>query len=337
MKTLIFAAILGFMLSLALAQPSELNGFPINFLSTANGSSDPDRGPLVADITGDGIPEIIVIGISNPPGAYNHRNRIFVYDINNTTTPAYELVIATQADPVHADYYAFMEMPAVGDIDGDGLPELIACAVRSQEYSAGDCPDNNYHYNATCTHYFSILHAWWFRNGNPPVLVYQLYNDEGFIMPTMADITQYASDSPDGKDDMVFSAVNSQGGDHLNCHDEDQRLSGYAWDNALVAVSYDASEYYPFHAKALAQNRFRERTNCISLSYGVLPIYIKNISTPSVGDCNHDGVLEVYTVMFNNPVHYDGTEAYAKLYWYESGDIPGQYSTKIIEDGIRWM
>jgi hypothetical protein len=125
-KLLILPILLAVLAGNSFSQPSELPGFPISYTANWGGSGDrSDRGSTIADLTGDGKPEVIVIGGTN-------RNSLFVY--NYAATLMWTLTIPN--DPLHL--WTITELPVVGDIDSDGDNDLAVAAWWV--YGDGDCP-----------------------------------------------------------------------------------------------------------------------------------------------------------------------------------------------------
>jgi hypothetical protein len=103
-------------ISISLAQ-EEFSGFPITYTRAGGVEiADQDRGPVVGDVTGDGYPEIIVVGSS--PGS-TIRNQILVYDSSAA------LLFQLDLDPEEYPGYRFSQTPALADGDGDGVKEII--------------------------------------------------------------------------------------------------------------------------------------------------------------------------------------------------------------------
>ena len=100
--TFLLVVMLAAIHTLSQAQPpSECWGSPISYQKTVAGEVAGDRGPLVANVTGDAAPEILVVGAA--PGG-TRRDRVFVY---NAAGELIEELVITD------DNYSIQEVPAV--------------------------------------------------------------------------------------------------------------------------------------------------------------------------------------------------------------------------------
>jgi hypothetical protein len=84
--------------------------------------------PAVCDLNGDGIPEVIFASTASIGGGYVEVGYLRALNGNNGT----ELFVVT--DPAHLVNTA--SSVAVGDIDLDGRPEIIACAANGTQIMA---------------------------------------------------------------------------------------------------------------------------------------------------------------------------------------------------------
>jgi len=75
--------------------------------------------PIVADIDGDGTPNIICRG-GHFLGGYE---QVFVWEPRGETTPGFPIVTPTPPDQVMSSLF----VPVVDDLDGDGRVEMVMC------------------------------------------------------------------------------------------------------------------------------------------------------------------------------------------------------------------
>jgi len=81
------------------------------------GPISPWAGPLIADVDGDAHPEVIVVD--------NRTISVYPYDAADADHYLYR-IDASELDPAIPAHYYFRTIPSVGDIDGDGEPEIVA-------------------------------------------------------------------------------------------------------------------------------------------------------------------------------------------------------------------
>jgi len=121
--------------------------------------------PTLADVSGDGVLDVVVATVRNVPGG----SRVRIYTMTGGTSR----LVFDQADTTVGSRHGFFGSPAVGDIDGDGSPEVVATGL-------------DHH-----------VHAWELggaRAAGFPVNIY----DTSLSSPALADIDR------DGAKDVVF-------------------------------------------------------------------------------------------------------------------------------------
>jgi hypothetical protein len=108
------------------------------FCGTEHRPNFADSAPAVADVNGDGVPEMIVVGnVYNCDGAYTSLYRMpFIFKLDRTRWSGsgfdWTAIPAPgpgSAPPLDAENYAVIESalsnPAIADLDGDGFMEIL--------------------------------------------------------------------------------------------------------------------------------------------------------------------------------------------------------------------
>ncbi len=105
------------------ADGSHLSGFPKYLLEAIMSS------PSLADVTGDGIAEIFVgngtFYYYNSPDSPTYGFQVFGYSLNGQPLPGWPVNVG---GPISA-------APAIGDITGDGAPEIVIPSLDSRVYA----------------------------------------------------------------------------------------------------------------------------------------------------------------------------------------------------------
>lgn len=104
--------------SLACAQPPAQAGFPVTFPPLASGQVNTLLEPTVADLDGDGLPEII----------FSTFDGVRVYGGDGQPWPGWPYL----PDPIPGAQPRVLEKCLVGDLDGDGVPEIVVVDHYSQ-------------------------------------------------------------------------------------------------------------------------------------------------------------------------------------------------------------
>ncbi len=155
--------------------------------------------PAIADLTGDGTHEVVVVGnVSNcgvdPPESLAHIPFIFNADRSRWSAGNYDWTAppplgGTSGAPLSEDYnliQSALPNPVLADLDGDGVKELLFAA------------------------YDGKLHAFWMdktEHGNWPVNVAGLAGDISFASePAVADLDN------DGQAEVIFGTWPKTGG-----------------------------------------------------------------------------------------------------------------------------
>ena len=110
----------------------------INPLVTRPGKSLIDSAPAIADLDGDGWPEIVV-GVGAPADVFGYNGGMIVLDHTGHMRAGWPQITADQIGPGMGgpDGYieGFYSSPALGDIDGDGDLEIIAGSWDMRVYA----------------------------------------------------------------------------------------------------------------------------------------------------------------------------------------------------------
>ena len=118
-------------------EPDLLPGFPLRIDSSGEAS------PVLADLDGDGVLEIVLATSGGEIHAFRgDGSELEGYPLRAGPPPAMELYDGSAAylegavDPDHGD--GFIAAPAVGDLDGDGLPEVVGATMAGGIYAWSD-------------------------------------------------------------------------------------------------------------------------------------------------------------------------------------------------------
>jgi hypothetical protein len=198
--------------------------------------------PTLVDVTGDGVLDVAVGTVRNRKGVVG-SSRVKIYDM----TGGGARVVFDQGDSGLANLSGFFGAPAVGDITGNGRPEVVALGLDHR------------------------LHAWRLDGSIVPGFPTYTY-DTSLSSPALADVTR------DGRKEIVF------GGD-MDADTQPLREGGYLW---VVDGHGDPLPGYP-------------------LRLGGEVIW----SSPAVADINGDGNLNAVVGTGRNFGHPDQRQLYA--------------------------
>jgi hypothetical protein len=157
-----------------------LPGFPIDIVSTrilpVVGQGSP-ISPVLADVDADGVPEIIINGITSVPKVYNSKGKSVGRPMVNQKQNFGEL-----SDALNPVIFTFVSYPAIADLDDDGVPDIVEGAAGTDAAlsfaSGGKRRDFEHHVGA----WDSRTGA--FKRGYPRVLDDWMF----FATPAIADI-----------------------------------------------------------------------------------------------------------------------------------------------------
>jgi len=117
--------------------PDLLAGYPVRINSSGEAS------PVLADLDGDGILEVILATSGGTIHALRgDGTELDGYPLRTDPPPAMELYAGSAAylegavDPDHGD--GFIAAAAVGDLDGDGRPEVVGASIAGGVYAWSD-------------------------------------------------------------------------------------------------------------------------------------------------------------------------------------------------------
>lgn len=150
--------------------------------------------PALADVSGDGVLDVVVATVRNAPGA----SRVRIY----TMTGGAHRLVFDQADTTVGSRHGFFGAPAVGDIDGDGSPEVVAAGL-------------DHH-----------LHAWELSGAKVPGFPFHTY-DTSLSSPALADVDRNGSKEIVFGGDMDFGQPHPAGGYLWVVSGRGQALPGY--------------------------------------------------------------------------------------------------------------
>jgi len=205
MKTWFSCVLLTLMgLAAAWAQPV----LDADWTSGSDWADEQTSGPVVADINGDGLREVILTG----------RNDVWVFNAQhpNMDNPLFHW----QMD----DGYEMCSPAAVAHLTSDGKAWIVVGASVAVHYEAGSCPfrhredcatygtppveDPNCHYDGDCYHWRSIIRAWKITGtGQRDYEVHfsSVCENQRLTTPAVADVDN------DQKDELCFVGSDSYG------------------------------------------------------------------------------------------------------------------------------
>ena len=113
---------------------SPVAGFPARASSTEDVGARIVSSPALGDLDGDGLPEI-VIGTNEVLGDED-EGRLYVLRGDGTPLPGWPVTISG----LHMDLLPYVGRgyagsPSLGDLDGDGTPEVVGNAISSELYA----------------------------------------------------------------------------------------------------------------------------------------------------------------------------------------------------------
>jgi hypothetical protein len=265
-----------------------------------------DRGPVVGDLTGDGVPEIVVVACGE---GSNIRDQILVHDAAHSA----ETMVGPDDLPAG---YEINGTPAIADIDGDGRNELIVTA-----WWAEDVQDNDGNCTSTPAplfvgyHWHSRICTWKFGDEITSSTYYPTTTQFGgkLITPAVADVTGPDGLMPDGVDDLVFVSIAEAGVHQNNDLDYDlpwqvYKTTVYRWTG--IEWTRDFTE----------EEAFRD---CSPL-YNHVPVYFGDEAMPAVGDVDGDGRAEILALL------PEGNDGYAVVLVYRDLNDPLDYSRTVL-------
>jgi hypothetical protein len=150
--------------------------------------------PALADVSGDGVLDVVVATVRNAPGA----SRVRIY----TMTGGTHRLVFDQADTTVGSRHGFFGAPAVGDVDGDGSPEVVALGL-------------DHH-----------LHAWELSGAKVPGFPFHTY-DTSLSSPALADVDRNGSKEIVFGGDMDFGQPHPPGGYLWVVSGQGRALPGY--------------------------------------------------------------------------------------------------------------
>ncbi len=118
-------------------EPDLLPGFPLHIDSSGEAS------PVLADLDGDGVLEVVLATSGGQIHAFRgDGTELEGYPLRTSPPPAMESYAGSAAylegavDPEHGD--GFIAAAAVGDLDGDGRPEVVGATIAGALYAWSD-------------------------------------------------------------------------------------------------------------------------------------------------------------------------------------------------------
>ncbi len=206
--------------------------------------------PVLEDLDGDGSYEIILAAMDQ---------HIHVYRTDGSVQPGFPVLLRHVNQQGESEGTRIVSTPAVGDIDGDGLPDIIAATNEepgsSTRYSVAYAvyPDGNLHAGGA-------IHDGW------PIYARGAFN--GDLLPYVGEgapgCPALADMDGDGTLELAFFSI----GD-----------SGYVYNTS------DGSEYLKL---ANVVNDFGAKSNASEEAFAAC-----TINSPSFGDMDNDGVLDL--------------------------------------------
>ncbi|MBN1978918.1 MAG: VCBS repeat-containing protein [Anaerolineae bacterium] len=254
-----------------------------------------DKGsPTLADLSGDGIPEVIVGTTAyNGAGSYNKKSLLVALKWDGgSDADNMEIWFATDVGaPINST-------PAVADIDGDGLPEIVVGL-------GGDVPDKDQH-GGVAVYEHNGAFKWFFKTHDD----YHSpdgYSEGVFSSPTLCDVDS------DGDLEIAFGSWDQR--IYLLDHEGNSLWSTPGWD----AGHFNQDTVWSSAACAdLNQDGYKEIIIGADMTHGTLidgtsvqdggMLYIFDYNgnvlvrryieeaiyaAPAVGDLDGDGDLEI--------------------------------------------
>ncbi|MBU1983021.1 VCBS repeat-containing protein, partial [bacterium] len=243
-----------------------------------------DRGPVVGDLTGDGLPEIVVVAAG---GGSDVRDRILVYNASHTAEPLFTLI----PDDLPAGYDMNMT-PGIADVDGDGLKEVIATASLETSFSSDSCPTPDYRptwHNYGCTHWTSYVLKWEFTDDltEPEYHRSDPYRNWGaFGTPVVADIRE--NEGVTGADELVFVCPGTVGTYYSYPNHYYAR-----WGNACVVLWWTGQSWANDHVNEQCMYDY-----CPGTRWNFID-YLINDQCAAAGDLDGDGLSEIVWLLPN--------------------------------------
>ena len=248
--------------------------------------------PTIADLTGDGIPEVLVATTSQTVSQERSRPMRLVA-VRGTTR------ILWQADlPAPSNSH-----PAVGDLDGDGLPEVVVTTGGDGEARAYQGKLVAFDHNG------KLIWAFAFADFYPK----DGYGDGGISSPTLCDV------EGDGKSEVIVGGwdqhiylLNSNGTPrwyNLNFGNTPAGPGFFSWDTtwstaACADLNGDGSKEIIIGADITGGGVLPDGTR--TQDGGFLYVFDKDgnvlarrfvdetvMSSPAIGDLDNDGQLEI--------------------------------------------
>lgn len=108
---------------------SDGSGVQQRSVLVGDGSAAIQATPALADLNGDGVLDVVVASLRNVPG----QSRVIAYNMRPLTPQ----VLFTATDSGLAPASGFLGTPAVGDINGDGSPDIVAAGLDHRIHAWG--------------------------------------------------------------------------------------------------------------------------------------------------------------------------------------------------------
>jgi hypothetical protein len=282
--------------------------------SPSSGFEPRDRGPVIGDLTGDGLPEVVVVAAT----IGNSRDQILVFNAENIDPddPLFRIAPDDLPTGYHID-----GTPAIGDIDGDGHNELIACSWEKEEYSFDDgyCPS---HPRINGRHWNSWLYVWHFVDDvTPPDYSGTPVADAQLMTPAIADVTGPGTGHPpDGVNDIIF--VGASIVEHRHTQENEDNYP--YWTNEVSVFRWVTDQ---------CQRDFHHQvglTCCHPICDDGL-LYPVNETTPALGDIDGDGYVDVLALLPGDEFAQADLVIYSYPTGWSDNTLTGKYT---LVDGV---